>query len=394
MSGVSVKWAGVCGAALPSLLVLASATAGEMRWRVGPVYRGGMETEVSGGSHAGSAGLSSARTGKVYDTAVGSKNDYADRTYSDGYVYRDGGTGNSASIDPNTTWYWGYDHASQYSSSARTLSFHSSGRETTREVLTTASDDCESFDGWGLEMGAELPLTAWGDFDVSLCAGISGFWNMGGDVNDVAYSEQVTVREFTLVDTYSVGSISIPSAPYSGTYDGPFDSPAVIPSPVIPNLPTTRKENTVSTRTYEATSAVDVDVDADLYEFRVGPALSHAFCDGRVRATVSPALTLNVLEVSVDREERWVTEQADGSHRTVQQWSDRASETEFRFGAGLDASADWMFTPRWSVSLSASADWVDSAHTTVGPSRVKTDVSGYSVGLALVRTFGGDAPAK
>src|SRR6056297_1015630 len=97
------------------VLVLVSAgwALGEGAWiSAGPVWRSGMDVDTSGGGAAGSAGSAS---------------DYADRTYDDGYVKQDPGTGNPVSIDPNTTWNWGYDNASQYDAGANALSFHRAG---------------------------------------------------------------------------------------------------------------------------------------------------------------------------------------------------------------------------------------------------------------------------
>ena len=388
-------WLDISSLVLPILLVSVNVHAGEARLKVGPVYRAGMESKISGGSHVQSLGLTAARPQTAYGTQIGPQGLYSDRTYLDGYVNRDEGTGNPASLDPNTTWYWGYDNASQYSDTRRELSFHTTGRsETTREILRSTWDDKDSLDGWGLEVAGEFPITVWKDMDVGLVAGWKGFWSMKDDFHGSSYQERINIRQFALVDTYDVSRVMMMlAAPHRGTYDGPFDSPPVIPSPLIPNLPTSRREKTCCSRSYDAMNLIDMDTEADLYEFRVGPSLSTAFHGGRLRASLAPALTFNILDVEADRKEQWVVQDSQGSPEVLQRWEDHTSDTDVLFGIGLDASAEYLFNPQWAVSLSVSADWVESARMQVGPSRLKTDVSGFSVGLALVRTFGAPAPA-
>ncbi len=385
---------GVLG--LTGFVAFSALSAEGLSLRVGPVYRTGMKTDVSGGSYAQAAGLTLGAGYKRLPEGVGPLREYADRTYADGYVNQDGGTGNPASIDPNTTWFWGYQNASQYSPMDGTLTFSApGGREMRREVLRDGGwSEEDDLDGWGMEVAAELPLTALTEAEVALQVGLRGFWNMEQTHRGSTYREQGTDRRFTVLDVYDVAGTLIPPAPHAGTYDGPFDDPPVIPSPVIPNLPEARREATGRVVLPQAYNRVQVDMDADLYELRAGPVFSRAVGDGRVRVSLSPALTLNILQMDAVRREAWVEVREDGVPQTRARWTDRDCDTEFLFGAGLQAAAEVALDTQWAVALHASADWVDEARTRVGPTRLKTDVSGFTVGLAVVRAFGGPDEAR
>ena len=97
---------------LASWLGFSMETAGGEFWvGAGPVYRGGLKLELkANGSLWEEPKAGKADYGKV-DDSLG----YGDRTFEDGYVKMDAGTGNPESIDPSVTWNWGYDSGSQVS---------------------------------------------------------------------------------------------------------------------------------------------------------------------------------------------------------------------------------------------------------------------------------------
>jgi len=352
-----------------------------------------MESELHG-SYVQSSGLTTGRP-SIQDGSEGPESRYANRDYGDGFVYMDPGTGDPNAVDPDTTWYWGYQDGSQYSQADNTLKLRATGaREITRDVLQDSREEEETFDGWGLEIAGEWPIAAWGRAEITLTAGLRGFLEMGHDHSCSTYHERIDTQPLTVVDTYEFAGANFPAAPYAGTYDGPFDTPPVIPSPVIPNKPSSRRAvpRGMST-THDAFNQIDLDVDAELYELRLGPAVSASFRDGRLRASFSPAVTFSVLDIEASRGEQWIMMTSDGNRQTLQSWSDHASDTEALWGVGVTAVAEYALHGQSSLALSLSMDWVQSVDMQMGPSRLETDVGGYTVGLAFVHAFGGQAPA-
>ena len=93
----------------------------------GPVIRGGMSVDVKGSSYSQTLGQHAVASALEDPSGIGTTGAYADRTYDNGYVGLSPSTGNPAAIDPNTTWNWGYDNASQYDAAGGQLSFSKQG---------------------------------------------------------------------------------------------------------------------------------------------------------------------------------------------------------------------------------------------------------------------------
>ena len=389
-----------------------SALAGEWSVGAGPVYRGGMDLEMSGSSYVQSAGLHAARPARRAtgsDPAgplAGTDDDitaFRDRSFDDGYVF----------LDPNTaagdglTWYWGYESAGQYDAGADTLAFTRQGaeaRSTTRTEQTTVRtlmDEVlqaeEDLDGWGAQLTAAYSLGGSPGCTLSLEAGLLGLWNLKGGASARPYAEQVETRRSEVtrasasrevytydlpVDPFSGEPVVPPAAPHRGTLDGP--------GPLIPNLPASRETTAAAgtvagrsrTSSYTAYNEVEVDVCAELYALWLGPRMD---CSAGERVTffLRPLVSLNALNVSAERTEVWRTDT-----QVLDSWHDRVDETEWLWGAGLHAGLDVRVGATWSVGAFGGYDWVDEAQVGLGPNRVSLDPSGYSIGLEVRKTFG------
>lgn len=295
----------------------------EGNWiQVGPAYRGGMRVKSSRFGDPGT---------------VGPQNQYADRTYDDGYVNIDPGTGNPAAINPNTTWFWGYDHAGQYNAAAETLSFHRSGRLN------------ETMSGYGLEVVFGTPLIVPENrFGMDGCIGIQFL--------------RASARTHDLTDVYDTTGIAIPAAGHQGTYDGPFDVPPA-PGVLIPNLPDARIR-----------SALKVDVD--IFELWVGPKL-YITTGEKLSLHLTPKVSANYVMVDVNR---------SGAFKRAG-YTD-GSKADFLFGAGVIGGADIEIGKGYFISLWGGYEWVhDTVDVSVSPGRVSVDVSGYTVGAAVGYRF-------
>ena len=191
----------------------ASLAAEDLWFEGGPVYRGGMKVRVNGSSYVQSGGLHdpAAPNSLIPPVGVGPANSYADRTYSDGYVKMDPGTGNSGSPDPNTTWNWGYNDASQYDPGAQTLSFHSQGIPGYTKLTDRAVSGSSDMDGGGLHLVAGLPLRKSKKLSISVTFGFQGIWASPVTIRSTPYREDV--RQTSVTDTYSTAGISSGSFP-------------------------------------------------------------------------------------------------------------------------------------------------------------------------------------
>ena len=352
--------------------------------RAGPVYRGSMATDASGSSHVQNQGVY-AEGALRSPSGVGSTGSYADRTYGDGYVRRDQGTGNPSSIDLSVTWYWGYDNSSQYDSGADTLTFHSSGSQGYQEVLNTSLSADDTMAGYGAEIVGGMPLKR-GSLNIDLCLGLQGIFGAEATLGGTTYEEGVGRLDIT--DTYDVSGISIPSAGHRGTYDGPFDTPPVIPSPTIPNRPASRSSTLRDTQ-WSARNHINMEVDTDLYELWLGPRLALQ-ANERLALHVTPKVSATYVDASVDRTETFVATYADGSSATLNSWSDSGSESKFVFGAGVAAGADLEFENGMFAGLWGGYEWVsEDVDVQVGPNTVSVDASGYTAGAVIGYRFGG-----
>ena len=238
---------------------------------------------VEGGSSLGS------------DPVVGPVDNFADRTYDDGYVKIDPGTTFPTTFLPGLTWFWGYDNASQYDPAAHTLTFSVIGttdistsletftavRETvtTTETVTTEvgqgleerssvlrNDDLAmsgdlSGSGFSLSTGYDFPSD--GRVRFGIAGGVNAAFDAGRTFSTSTYRETFSSRRFEVrnmyvesttvretvtdvssefrengatllvADTFDLGPLPAPPPPgHRGTFEGP--------GPVIPNQPASR----------------------------------------------------------------------------------------------------------------------------------------------------------
>ena len=375
---------GLSGLCFVAVILICGSAFAEGWWlKGGPVYRGGMEVEAEGSSRVQDLGVHAA--GNLGDpSSVGNANRYDDRTYDDGYVKRDPGTGNPGSIDPDLTWYWGYDNASQYDSGRDTLTFHQTGAEGYSEVLNTTFTDDDKMDGYGAELVAGRPLADIGRLTLDVCVGLQGLWGMNANLSGSTYQEGVGRMHVT--DTYDVSGVNMPGAGHEGTYDGPFDSPPVIPSPLIPNMPESRSSRLVDSQ-WTAENQINMDVESELYNLWLGSRLALALGE-RFSVHITPKISANYVNVDVDRSETFVATYADGSTATLNSWSDTGSESKWLFGAGATAGADVQFGNGYFAGIYGGYEWVaDEVDVTVGPNTVSVDMSGYTAGVQAGKRF-------
>jgi len=360
-----------------SMTMLSIAYGDPWWWSVGPVYRADMSIEVSGYSYVQNMGLHGAQTYGSAPGDVGAADAYADRTYDDGFV----------NIDPGTlvdglglTWYWGYDNAVQYDATADTLAFHRGGGEgIARSVLSSTSyDQDEDVSGLGIAAEVGRNIVTKGKVKLGLVGGIQSIWDIESETSQSTYSEQLTAYSYDVVDTYTLEGVVPPAPPYTGNYDGP--------GPLIGNIPTTRSEAGGGSSTWQAENLVEMDVDVDLQELWLGPRL-HLDISSNVAVHCTPYVSVNYVDIDVDRKEKFISKYADGRSEIIQQWHDSESYDEWLFGLGVAVGGRINFAKQWFAEVSASYDSVEEAEVDAGPNKVTIDVSGYSIRGQIGRGF-------
>ncbi|MBM3878968.1 MAG: hypothetical protein FJ387_04515 [Verrucomicrobia bacterium] len=165
--------------------------------------------------------------------------------YDDGFVRPD------SSGASGSTWYWGYDRADQIVGDSLALSI-STGSPRDGMVDTLQEDPQAGFE---LLYGRVLGRFGLGPATTITWGILGGFSSL-----DVLLEESDTING-TLsrtTDSYSLGGISPPPAPYAGTFAGPGP---VIGSAAAASL----------TTTLPAWSATSAKVDALLLGFKLGP---------------------------------------------------------------------------------------------------------------------------
>ena len=352
---------------------------------VGPVYRGGMEVEVGGGSYVQQLGVHGAGLPLGEPAGVGGRYEYADREYADGYVKLDAGTLNGEAVGgPGNTWNWSYEQAGQYESGAGRLRFQQTGPEGYLTTLDRGAKAREEMGAGGVDWVGGWTVKESAPWRVDLCVGFSGVWGAAADVRLTTYGE-LTGR-VRVEDVYEVsGAVD----PVNG-FPGPNHRAGVVdgvntPGPVITNVPAAR----VSTREDLSTAQNDIrlKVEQDVYEVYFSPRVSYAVTE-RWSVAVSPRLGVSYVDATVSRREVFTQTMTGGGTATLGSWRDREEVGEWSFTAGLTAGARVGFEKGWYAGVYGGYDWVmNEVELRVGPSKVALDGSGWLGGLVVGKRF-------
>lgn len=335
---------------------------------ISPVLRGGMNFKITGSSYAQSLGMD----------GIGRANVYSDRAYDNGgYVNKDASEGGG--IEPNTTWNWGFTDPAQYDAAAGTLTFRRNGIPRYSSLAEGGSGGDEDLPGAGLRLQAGVPLKAGEKWSMDLVFGFQANWANNEYIESANY--------VTAIDTYDVSGLGlVAGATHLGSYLGPFDTPPVIPSPIINNTlndALNRRTEVPFAAAAGANSQISVDVDQGLYQFSLGAQVGFAASE-RLRLHVTPAVSLSILDVSVARTETFMFGDGSGAKR----WSDREDDWSIHFGVSAIGGVDYDLGKNWFAGVFGGYEWMpDKTKINVGPNTVSLDASGWVVGLSLGKNF-------
>ncbi len=354
----------------------------------GPVVRGDMKFSVAGSSYTQILGLHdpSAAGALALPSGIGSVDSYADRTYDNGYVKLDPGTGNPSAPNPSLTWNWGFNNPAQYNASARTLAFQKTGPPG-YSVVEDTSPGGEKFKAPGVQLLTGVPIKQTESWAVDVCLGFQGVWSMDEKFNTSSYREEI--RRMTVTDVYDVSGVpaaSFPAGGFHGTFLGPFDTPPVIPSPQIPNKPQTRSA-LASSALSTSYNNIGFSVDQSLYQLSLGPRITLAQAAG-MKLHIRPNVSGNLVDLEVQRTEQFVQAPAQGNQTTLNQWSDHNSHSSFVLGLGVVAGLDVDLGAGFFLGGFAGYDWLsEKASVSVGPNTLRADASGWLVGGVIGKQF-------
>ena len=349
--------------------------------RASALYRGNMDVGIRGVSSAGAAPPIAG--GNRAPAGIGGLGGYANRNYDNGFVYIDPGTAFPGTLIPGLTWYWGYRDGGQYNAAGETLRFTKAGGERFSQSVVRNQklefDEETEAPGFSLELSRDWKVMG---LDSSVTLGFNGFWMDSVEVAGEPYEELVRRSTYRVMDTYDTSKGGPPPpAPYSGTYAGP--------GYVISNIPQARDEVTTSSQTWRALGRVELEVDSELYQVWLGPRLDCALRDlDVIRFGIQPYVSLSYLDVEATRTETVQWSGGAGGANSTMRRSAQASEDDLLPGLGIRASVDWAFLPTWAIGLMGGYDWVaDEVEVQVGGVETEVDVSGYVIGLTLVKEF-------
>ena len=104
--------------------------------------------------------------------------------------------------------------------------------------------------------------------------------------------------------------------------------------------------------------------------------------------SLTPAMTLNLVDMDVSRSEVFIATYSDGSTQTLNSWKDTDSETKVLLGASFTAGVDLDLFSGWFAGAFGGYDWVsDDVDISIGPNTVSMDTSGFSLGMEVGKQF-------
>lgn len=347
----------------------------EFTLSAGPAWRQSGTLDFNTGSHSAGAHIPSFVGGNSLDVPpVKNAGEYANRTYADGYVRKDGGT----STDGYTT-NWGYVNSNQVS--GNNISFHATGYQSVRDNIINSSSS-PSADRH--ERSAAPMLHFEGRHKKDIAGFRPGFsasllWNpvrARMHWNDFNLTQIRDDFRHDYEDIYNLGGFGalVPSAPYSGSGSAPGF--------VLENQPDTRNINIVQIDSEKAVLSNHVSsyFTADHTTLSFGPTLERQLTP-EWAVSIGSGLSMHWLHWSAEQNEE-LTLKRKGKSTTCRSWSHTASDDEILMGLYLQVGGDWQ--PRgydWSVKGLFRYDVGQALSSDLGPSSIKYDTDGMTMAL-------------
>jgi hypothetical protein len=369
----------------PYLALVIPVTAGEPKQTVstgnwewtlsaGPSVRNIGTLKINAASRSSAFALPSlVGSSSLVTPSVGNPEVPADRTYDDGYVHQDAGT----ALD-GSTWNWGYESPSQVQGDNLVYTATGSQSVLRGDIDSSRSgaysrDSLRGFsphlqlDGVGPRSFAGFRIGFSAGFDYTQVDQSLAF-------SDFAASQFRDDYRLDYVDTYALGGIIPPSAPYNGTYAGP--------GPLISNLPINRLITPVLlfTDTAGFSNSAITSIDMDVSSITLGPTLTRSW--GPVGLAVQAGVILNVYQWE-GRQYESLQGTNSGGPTTLAKWVDHDSGTKFRPGVYLQSDLTYDAGNHLAFGSFFRIDAASEFRAQAGPSTFKVDPSGFSAGFQV-----------
>ena len=251
--------------------------------------------------------------------------------YIDGFVHDDS-SGNAG----GQTWNWGYQNSSQISGNNLLLhgiNYPGGGQNQT--------DDPQQ--GFELSYFRDFGHESWGRWGLKAAFGYT----------DISIKNNSPISGNLITDTYSLGGIVPPIAPYSGSFSGP--------GPVINRSPS-------SSLSTPAVFTGSRSVDASLFDFHLGPTVSVNLSQ-RFSLEAGGGLALGVVDSTFAFNE---TAPTSGSSAST---AGSATDTGFQAGVYLEGGFAYRLTHSYSIYGGAEFEYLGSFDQSVGSHSVELDLS-------------------
>jgi len=355
----------------------ASGPAWEWTFSGGAAWRHVGTLRYAGGSRSQGLALPSFVGGDSLTVPpIGGGDTPAERFYNDGYVRQDAGT-----PDDGSTWFWGYQDDDQVRGTS--LLFGATGARSIRtdRVITSGGPRGDhNLRDTGFEIRADA-RTPWmvGPFRVGAMIGLGA---VSADHSLTFRNHQTTQRRddyrVEYGDTYELGEVVPPAAPYEGTITGP--------GPLIPNIPAARSVTPVLVFTDTAVFSNEVrsEFEDTILGITLGPSL--VLERDPWDLALAAGLILEFHNYRTRQSER--LDLATGASATrFAGWHDHHSGFKFRPGLFAQCTAQYRVGDHWHLGAYVRGEVADKFRVSAGPSRYELDPVGFTIGAEIGSSF-------
>jgi hypothetical protein len=376
-------------------------SASGLRLRVSPVFRSSLRLQYRGTSC--SSGLSLADFMVISDHFAEIDDlSYGDRTFVDGYVHQDAGTGKPETILPDSTWNWGYHYASQYDADKQTLTFRkpvqvrqesverigeNSGAERKKDRV---NEQC------GLEFAVEIPLPNNFSPISSLAFGwqLVPFWREQSKFSSfqATYQHSDSLLEGEDHYFYSTYGTELPPPGHAGSFEGPFADPPT-PGALIANRPSSVQRILAGNAQVLASeesvfrNQVRIRLDCQQQEFWFGPAFRWLPFSW-LSCVFSPRCNLLYNAVELKREEKLWQSSSAGWRELRGNWRHKRDAQRLLAGASISCAIESDWENGFFAGLNLSTSWYpEKLELRAGPGSVSLRAGTFCAGAIIGYRF-------
>lgn len=347
-----------------------------LRVEVGAAYRSFGDVSFDTGAHSSPSSLPRLLTSELSGGPYGPRSGFADRRYSDGFVFRDINTENQGSFLPGTTAFFGYQSNSQVQGGA--LVQHGSGTSSSFSSQSDShaawTDDHNSSAAPVLQICLDYATTP--SVDVGGSFGFM-FASISSENTSTTFQARYQPQSVAVTDTYALNGLILPLAPYAGQFNPNG------PAPLINNVPSGRSQTIrdITGSSVAFSNQVHESLDLNLYTFSLGPTVR--FHRQRISAAFSTGMAFNIADWEAKYSERLTSRASDGHPKDLRGWKTDSSGTDFLPGFYLQGEVGYKICGNCYLSAFGRYDWTTGLQGAVDKSSFSVNLDGFTVGGAV-----------